>query len=135
MPPDDRIEALTGVSRELVEQVSKLRTENAEQLVELAHQARVNKRITKVLLAMSAFAICLTLIVGFSFIRLNDLAGELDASQQIQRQEALCPLYKLFLDSRSLKRRAQAPDPEAYDHAFEIIERGYKVLHCVVLEP
>jgi hypothetical protein len=51
-------------------------------------------------------------------------------AQTTQRQKALCPLYQVFLDSKSPEGRAAAPDPLKYDHAFKVIQEGYDALEC-----
>jgi hypothetical protein len=62
--------------------------------------------------------------------RIDKIATQTLATQTAQRQRALCPLYGIFVDSKSAEGRARSADPEQYDHAFEVIEEGYRFLEC-----
>lgn len=133
----DRIDELAVISRELVEQIAGLRSDNADQLVELARQSKSNRRTLHIVFGVSAFGLILTLLIGLSFLtlgaqsnRIDNITQKLDAEQQIQRQDALCPLYKLFLDLESPEGRKQAPDPKVYDKQFATLKQGYSALRC-----
>lgn len=129
-PTGDRLAQLTEVARELLDEITELKEEGGEQFVSLARRARDNRRMIWV-------AIVLTVATGLGLFQvtlnadhINGLTHRLDVAQTTQRQKALCPLYQLFLDSKSPQARKAAPDPAKYDHAFEVIEDGYRVLNC-----
>ena len=97
----------------------------------------MNRRLIFFVIAGGALDILLTVVISFALAgmnanteRIDALTQRLDTAQTVQRQKALCPLYQIFLDSKSAAGRAAAPDPAKYDHAFVVIADGYKALEC-----
>lgn len=136
-PTGDRLARLTEVAQALLDEITELKQEGGEQFVSLAKRARSNRRMIWAVIAGCMLDVALTVAFGFGLMRvdsnanrIDDLTHRLDVAQTTQRQKALCPLYQIFLDSKSPQGRAAAPDPEKYDHAFQVIEDGYKVLNC-----
>lgn len=142
MSPDeahsDELARLTQAAYELVENVNALNRDAGNQLVSLTHRAKVNRRMIWMLVASFALDVIITAMLGLAFLavdrnasNIKDVTDRLDLSQSVGRQRALCPLYQLFLDSKSDAARAQNPQgPEAYDKAFKTIEDGYSALQC-----
>lgn len=126
------------IAQELVAQVSRLSHDSAEQYVQVAKVAK-RARFLSMLTAVSIILLALLMAgLGFGMAELNQnsdninlLAKEVQAKQKLTEEEALCPLYNLFLISKSPERRAQHPaGPKAYDEAFEVIQDGYDALGC-----
>lgn len=129
-PTGDRLTQLTEVARELLDELTELKEEGGEQFVSLARRARDNRRMIWV-------AIALTIATGLGLFQvtlnadhIDGLTHRLDVAQTTQRQKALCPLYQVLLDLKSPQGRERAPDPVKYDHAFAVMEDGYRVLNC-----
>jgi hypothetical protein len=139
---NERLRALTETAHELIESVQELNRESGNQLVGLTQRAKTNRKLI-IGLAISLFIdFLLTIPLTFGFVVLNDTArateknaAQLRYNSTVQRQKALCPLYQVFIDSKSPERRAAAQDPQKYDQAFVVIEDGYKVLKCAEFKP
>ena len=136
-PTGDRLTQLTEVARELLEEITELKEEGGEQFVNLAKRARSNRHMIWALVVSLALDVLLTAGFGLGLMRVDSSNDRIDAltqrmnvAQTTQRQKALCPLYQLFIDSKSPEGRKAAPDPEKYDHAFQVIEDGYQALNC-----
>lgn len=136
-PTGDRLARLTELAESLLREVQGLAEDSGEQFVSLAQRAHTNRLLIKVTIAGCALIALLTATLGIGLVgvvqnaeRINELTHRLDVSQTETRRKALCPLYQVFLDSKSPEARTQAPDPEKYDQAFKVIEDGYKVLNC-----
>jgi hypothetical protein len=136
-PTGDRLAQLTEVARELLNEIAELKAEGGEQFVSLARRARSNRRMIWGLAVSLTFSIALTVAFGFGLNRvesntngISKLTTRMDVAQTDTRRRAWCPLYQIFRDSKSPQGRAAATDPEAYDHAFEVIEDGYRALNC-----
>lgn len=118
-------------ARTLIEKIEHLDRSAGDKLVDLAKQSKRDRRILRALIVSFVLNILLTVFVVIGLVQLQSLTSRLDAAQSTGRQNALCPLYQLFLDSRSDKARAASPQgPEAYDNAFKIIQKGYDALEC-----
>jgi hypothetical protein len=126
----DRIQRLIDLAAALNTEVEELAGASGKQFVSLAHTAKVNRRL--IWLAIVSAVVQLGIIITLAVVvvdvnrnneRLNEVTTE-------QRKRALCPLYGIFLESRSPEGRAATPDKEKYDHAFEVIAEGYAVLGC-----
>jgi hypothetical protein len=118
-------------------EVEELSEDSGQQLVSLTHRAKTNRRLAFISIAGGLLDVVLTVVIAFALAGMNSnthridaLTQRLDTAQTVQRQKALCPLYQVFLDSKSDKARAAAPDPAKYDHAFVVIKAGYKALEC-----
>jgi hypothetical protein len=133
----EKLDRLILSAQELGQEVEQLAAESGVQFVSLAKTARRNRIMIWGVVIGGILDVILTVvmvIVGNGMIdntnRIDALAQETSATQQAQRQRALCPLYGIFLESKSAAGRAAAPDPKKYDHAFEVIEEGYRFLEC-----
>jgi hypothetical protein len=131
------LEALVEAAAGIQDRVQRLAADEGVQFETLAQKAHRNR-----MLATSAIVgvfISLLILTALAFVgvgmqrntdRIDQLTQRLDAAQTTQRKKALCPLYQVFLDSKSPQGRAAAPDPQKYDHAFVVIQQGYDALHC-----
>lgn len=133
----ERTAELITVATALLAEVEELTNESGDQFVSLAKRARTNRilitvTIFSVLIDLALTAVLSVIGVGMQHNtdRIDSLTQRLDEAQTTQRQKALCPLYQIFLDSKSAKGRAASPDPKKYDHAFVVIQQGYDALEC-----
>jgi len=128
---DDQIAELIAAARELVDGINALTGDTGNQLVGLSRTSRMNRRMITLL----AGSLVLNLVLTFSALRSNSrldaLTHRLDVAQTSGRQNALCPLYGVFLAAKNSKSRANYPQgPEAYDRAFQVIQDGFVALNC-----
>lgn len=128
---------MIDLARQLINEIDDLGTKAGDQFVSLAKRARTNRILIVVTIASVMIDLVLTVVLGIIGVgmqhntdRIDALTQRLDNSQTVQRQKALCPLYQIFLDSKSEAGRKAAPDPKKYDHAFVVIADGYKALQC-----
>jgi hypothetical protein len=133
----NRREELINLAAQLINEVDDLSKDSGTQFVSLAKRARTNRLLIVATAASVAIELVITIVlilVGVSMQhntnRIDTLTQRLDNAQTVQRQKALCPLYQIFLDSKSPQGRKAAPDPEKYDHAFVVIADGYDALQC-----
>jgi len=134
----DKIASLTQAARALAREISEIDTNAGAQLVRLTRRVRINWLFTLIMAASVVLDLALTVMMGFGFVSLNNngdritkITERLDVAQTVQRQSALCPLYQLFLDSRSDRARDAYPKgPEEYDRNFAVIRDGYVALGC-----
>lgn len=133
----ERMIELIGLANTLINEIETLADDSGKQFVSLAHRARTNRMLIIATAASVLFDLLLTIILAFVGVgwhdnttRIDALTQRLDTAQTVQRQKALCPLYQVFLDSKSKVGRDAAPDPKKYDHAFVVIQQGYDVLEC-----
>lgn len=136
---NDQVAELVGVGRELIARIDQLTDNQGNQLISLSKTARTNRRFITVIGVGFALDVLITVAMILYGVQLNgnssrldELTHRLDVSQTTTRQQVLCPLYQLFRDSRSPEGRKRAVDPEDYDRAFDVIEKGYDVLNCEV---
>lgn len=133
----DRTAELIRIGTQLLEEIQKFSREGGAQFVNLAHRARTNRRLITglmisffLVLVITASMVVMGLRVADNNTRISRLTDRLNTAQTVQRQKALCPLYQLLKDQRSPAGRKAAPDKDAYDHAFEVIDSGYLALGC-----
>lgn len=133
----DRLTRLAELASEIVQELEHLSNDSGDQFVSLAKRARTNRQLIIAVIVSVILDVVLSVFLGLAVIQvkhnerqISALTNRLDTSQTVQRQKALCPLYQLFLDSRSAAARAAAPDPVKYDHSFQVIQDGYDVLRC-----
>lgn len=133
----ERMIELISLANTLINEIETLADDSGKQFVSLAHRARTNRLLIIATAASVMFDLLLTVILAFVGIgwhentnQIDTLTHRLDTQQTVQRQKALCPLYQVFLDSKSKQGRDAAPDPEKYDHAFVVIQQGYDALEC-----
>lgn len=132
-----RQDQMIDLAQQLLGEIENLGNQTGDQFVSLAKRARTNRML--IVITITSVIIDLVITVVLALIgtgmqhntdRIDALTKRLDTAQTTQRQKALCPLYQVFLDSKSAAGRKAAPDPEKYDHAFVVIADGYKVLNC-----
>lgn len=133
----DRMAVLITLAEQLISEIEDLAHDSGKQFVSLAKRAKVNRMLITVTAASVLIDLIITVVLTMVGIgwqhntdRIDSLAQRLDTQQTVQRQKALCPLYQIFLDSKSAAGRKAAPDPEKYDHAFVVIKQGYDALQC-----
>lgn len=133
----ERKAELAALAAQLLDEIDDLSKDSGNQFVALAKRARTNRILIVITIGSVIIDLVLTVVltlVGVSMQhntdRIDALTQRLDNAQTTQRKEALCPLYQIFLDSKSAAGRKAAPDPLKYDHAFQVIENGYKALDC-----
>jgi len=133
----ERLVQLIDLAQKLISEVDELAEDSGAQFVSLATRARTNRRLITLVIIGGLLDIVLTIAMIFAMAglqhntdRIDALTQRLDVAQTVQRQKALCPLYQIFLDSKSPQGRAAAPDPKKYDHAFVVIKQGYDALEC-----
>jgi hypothetical protein len=127
---DERLAQAVLLAQALLGEAEHLNKETGGQIVSLSRTARVNRRLIWVTVAGFALDLALTVAVAVGALQIGSLTHRLDVAQTVQRQKALCPLYQVFLDSKSPAARKAAEDPIKYDHAFKVIQDGYNVLEC-----
>lgn len=133
----DRIQRLINMAVELTGEVEELARDSGHQFTSLARATRQNRLMLWGVITGGVLDVILTIVlimVGLGQVentdRIDKLSQQTADTQQAQRQRALCPLYGIFRDSKSEEGRKRSPDPEKYDHAFEVIEEGYLFLEC-----
>jgi hypothetical protein len=133
----DRMAMLINLAEQLISEIETLAVDSGQQFVSLAKRARFNRMLITVTAASVLIDLIITVVLTMVGIgwqhntdRIDQLTQRLDEAQTVQRQKALCPLYQVFLDSKSPQGRAAAPDPNKYDHAFVVIKEGYDALEC-----
>jgi hypothetical protein len=133
----DRKAELASLAAQLIDEVDDLSKNSGTQFVTLAKRARVNRMLIVATAGSVLIDLIITVVLTMVGVgwrhntdRIDALAQRLDAAQTTQRQKALCPLYQIFLDSKSPQGRAASPDPKKYDHAFVVIKDGYRALEC-----
>ncbi len=136
-PEQSKVEALVGAANHLMVQVEELGQQAGVQFTSLAQRSRANRRLAILAIVSVGLDVVLSAILGIGLVQvraneteINRLANRLNVSQTTTRQQALCPLYQVFLDSKSPAGRAAAPDKVKYDHAFKVIQQGYDALGC-----
>src|SRR5882762_10052531 len=133
----DRQTQMIDLAQQLLGEIENLGEKSGNQFVSLARRARTNRILITVTIVSVAIDLAITVVLALigtgmqhNTDRIDSLTQRLDTAQTVQRQKALCPLYQIFLDSKSPQGRAAAPDPKKYDHAFVVIADGYKALQC-----
>lgn len=133
---DDSIET---VAEQLRADVKRLNDGAEHYFTGLAKVAKWNRRllISAVVGLVVALGLCVAVIVGLFAVNRNtdDIRGittRLNATVTVQRQQALCPLYQVFLGFQDMPIQPdQSPQQKAYvAHAFDVIRSGYNVLEC-----
>ena len=131
------VEALVEAATGLMDRVHALARDEGIQFDTLARKSHQNRILATVAIVGLVLDVLITVVLTFIGLgmqsntdRIDGLTHRLDIAQTTTRQKALCPLYQVFLDSKSAAGRAAAPDPEKYDHAFVVIKQGYDVLDC-----
>ncbi|AZM51751.1 hypothetical protein DMA15_03460 [Streptomyces sp. WAC 01529] len=139
-PPDpglDPVDRLAAAAAALLEELEELGDDAGRQFTSLTKRSQQNRRMILVVVAGFLLDVALTAAMAVGLLQVNNntaridaLTQRLDMAQTTQRQKALCPLYQVLIDLKSPQGRERAPDPEKYDHAFEVMTEGYQVLNC-----
>lgn len=127
---DAQIDELVSAASDLKHEISKLNYDSVDTITRLGVYTKKTRRMTWALVISLVVDIILTVLVTLNVFSINHLTERLNIAQTINRQRALCPLYQLFLDSKSEVGRAHAPDPVKYDQAFAVIQDGFNALKC-----
>lgn len=127
---NDQIPVLVSTAARLMDQVEELAQASGHQFVSLAERSRTNRRISYIAISGLVLDIVLSIVLTFGLYQIHALTERLNVAQTTTRQRALCPLYRVFLDSKSPQGRKLAPDPQKYDRAFRVIGKGYNALKC-----
>lgn len=118
---------------ELIDTVKKFPPEIFKELNYLQGRARSNRRwLILVIIGVFLFGTIGT-ITAVNTYKVTEISHRINATVTIQRQKALCPLYQVFLNSRSDQQRNALPNDAAkqkYDQAFMVIQQGFDTLEC-----
>jgi cell division protein FtsB len=129
---DARLEALSQTAEELVTELNQLNQGTGREVSGLKIKVRRNQRVMAVVIASFLLDVVLTAVLAVTIHDVDKLTSRLEYSQKVQRARVLCPLYKIFVDSRNDQARATYPaGPAEYDRVFNIITDSYKTLNCV----
>ncbi len=134
----EKLEALTQTANDLVAGVNALNAGTGVKVASLSTRIRRNQKVLWIVIASVVLDIAVTLVVTFTVVntrentdKLNDLTARLNYSQNVSRKQALCPLFKIFVDSKSdAGRKAYPQGVKEYDRLFGIIEGSYRSLQC-----
>lgn len=128
---DGDLLALTDAAHQLIARVDALTSGTGDQMVTLSQYTKRTRRYVWALGLMALVTVgALTLGLTNLYV-LNHVTEQIQRGQTVGRQRALCPLYRLFLDSKNDRARSANPKgPEAYDEAFAVIQDGYDALKC-----
>ncbi|WP_055563594.1 hypothetical protein [Streptomyces atriruber] len=136
-PGLDPLDRLTQAASELLGELESLGRDTGRQFTSLARTSRQNRRMIWALVISLTLTAALTVGSGIALVRvdrnadgIDALTRRLDVAQTDTRRRAFCPLYEIFLSSKSAQGRKAASDPKAYDHAFEVIGEGHRALKC-----
>lgn len=138
MNAPDELAKLTAAAQDLVDRINALNTDKGEVIESLAVRSVVNRRWIRIIFAGFVLDIALTVAMAFGWAqiarnnhRIDLVTQRLDVAQTTQRAKALCPLYKVFLDSERFTPPNQTPEQAAARvEAFKIIHSGYDALAC-----
>lgn len=133
-----RLEALSQTANDLVTAVNGLNDETNQRVMGVNKRLNHNKKLMWIVIISFIVDLSLTGTMAWVFHQSREttqdvkaITKRLDYNSQVQRRKVLCPLYQLFMDSKSEQARASNPNgPAAYDKAFKVIEEGYNALNC-----
>lgn len=132
-----QLQAVADATQQVADTLAAIAKDAGVQLVTLTKQSEAQHWKNWVIAVSLVLDVLFSVLVGLGFLALGNTTDRVDrtaralAKEQLAtRQQVLCPLYTVLRDSRSAKGRAAAADPEKYDHAFYVIEQGYKTLAC-----
>lgn len=125
-----RLDKLTVEADTLAEAVRVL-TVTADRITK---RTRRSETVIACLVVSFVLDIVLTVFVAFGFVNLNNATQTIQQTQAngaVVRQDVLCPLYHLILQSYSTEARDHNPlGPAWYDNAFATLRNGNAALHC-----
>jgi hypothetical protein len=125
------VERIRGVSAQVETELATVTT-RTDSLLKGERKLRRGMRVLYVLTALVvAAAIGLTVVAA----NLSDSQHELKRSDDIQTNQALCPLYTLLINSDTPQSKEQAAkngaDTRVREKQFETIRESYRALHCL----
>ncbi len=134
----DKLDILTDTANDLVSEVNKLNEGTGKSVAGLSTRIRRNQRVQAVVIASFVLDLILTVVLALNVShtqtnadQLHAITDRLDYNANVQRKQVLCPLYKLFVDSRSdAGRKAYPKGPKEYDRLFGILQGSYNALQC-----
>lgn len=126
----NRWSELASIASQLSREHAELSEQQSNHVAILAKYTRKTRKIVYSLIASLILDLFLTGFLAFTHAKLDNVTKNVQYSQTVQRQRVLCPLYTVFLQSRSAEGRKRAPDPKKYDEAFKVIADGYRTLEC-----
>lgn len=127
---ESNIERLTRIADDISSHLDRIDKLYKPQIIDVARYGKNNRKLIWGLVLSLVFDMVLTFFLVNNAIKVDNVTKRLDVAQSVQRQGALCPLYQIFLDSKSSEARKRAVDPQKYDEAFEVIQDGYNKLKC-----
>lgn len=126
----ERLDKLSVEADDLADAVRTL-TRTAEQITK---RTRRSETVIACLVVSFILDVTLTVLVLIGLNSVSDAQKQVEQTQAnglIIRQQVLCPLYQLFLQSYSIQARNNNPrGPEWYDHAFATLRAGNQALKC-----
>lgn len=127
----NKLDALSEQAAELVAEINKLNSDTGQQLEGVNTKVKRNTRMTWVVGLSLLADVVITLVLGFTVNRVDNVTDRLNYSQNVTRQKVLCPLYQIFIDSKSPEGRARYPEgPAAYDKVFATLQESYDTIKC-----
>lgn len=136
--PSSKRDELTEQARNLVSEINKLNSDTGTKLEVVTKRQRRNTKVMVLVLLSFLADIIVTLVLGFTIHataentdKVDKITQRLDYQQDVTRKKVLCPLYQLFVDSRSEEgRKAYAKGPAEYDRVFNQIQDSYNAINC-----
>lgn len=134
----NKLDALSEQAGELVAEINRLNEDTGKTLEGVNTKVRRNQRMTW-LVGLSLLAdLLVTVVLGFTLHstttnadKTDRVAARLTYNQTVTRQKVLCPLYQLFIDSKSEAGRKSYPEgPAAYDKVFMTLQESYDIIRC-----
>lgn len=134
----NKLDALSEQAGDLVAEINKLNEDTGRTLEGVNTKVRRNQRMTW-LVGLSLLAdLIVTVVLGFTLHQTSTTADKTDKvtdrlnySQNVTRQKVLCPLYEIFINSKSDVGRQRHPGgPAEYDKIFVTFQQSYDVIKC-----
>ena len=116
-------------ARVLADRVSAL----SDAVEQLDHRTNRSERFAVWATAVLALTIALSIALGVAFIQLHNNAADVAATQEREtrtRQEALCPLYNLFLGAYNPESRPEGEARDKYNQQFDVLRKSRETLEC-----
>lgn len=133
-----KLDRLTEVAEELTQEIDTLQSATGQQNNTVLRRLTRNKRV--MILVLISFLVDIGVTIGLAVTinhtanttdKVNNITARLNYGQDVQRRKVLCPLYQIFVDSKSEAARKTYPKGvKEYDRVFGIIQRSYNVLEC-----
>lgn len=134
MATEQEIAELTAVARELLGRLDSLVDGTGDQMVHLSKRAKQNRSMILALSFSLFLDVGLTVVMALGLMQLTSLTDRVDRQQTITQREALCPLYRQFINADTPQARQLAErngqDMEKRAEAFRVIRHGFDILNC-----